>query len=76
MYPPLLADWVIPTLKDISAFLAENGMHDSANAVAEAASKVQVNARAKTSINEDTLSTTARFDGGIIRFCIHPRNRQ
>lgn len=73
---PFFADWVIPTLNDITVFLAENGMHEGANAVADAASVVQGNGKVLISESEKVLSTTAVFDGQITRFCIHSRNQR
>lgn len=73
---PLFADWVIPTLNDISAFLTENGMHEAAHAVDDATSVVRGNGKVLFSDEEKVSSTSAICDGKVTRFCVYSRSQR
>jgi hypothetical protein len=73
--PPSVDDWVIPTLNDIAAFLAANGMDSAAAAIVDAAAVVRDNSNNLASFGKPTLSTVPITNDNIVRFCIYSRYR-
>lgn len=58
MRSPVVADWVIPTMNDVAAFLVANGMEDAAKAVSEATEVVKNSCNTLVSFRVRTHDST------------------